>query len=136
MSDKLPSEVAKCASIRGNEYAWNVFSFPEALAKAKGHGYACLGGQFQFRLADGSTCEMYWLSVDSADRIAGETWAEYSHRSCAEVLSHFQKRIAETDFAKEAASWPLPIQHDQDLVFVAYFVTEADLAEIAAQKTL
>jgi len=65
-------------------------SFPSALAKAQAGGYACLGGQFQFRLDDGSTCEMYWLNADSTERTGGETWADYSRRSCAEVLHRFQ----------------------------------------------
>ena len=136
MNYELPSDVIEGASLQGNEYGWTVASFPDALAKAEAHGYTCLGGQFQFRVPDGGTCEMYWLSADSKDRIEGESWNDYSHRSCAEVLHAFQKRISETDFAKEAAGWPLPIKHEADLVFVAYFVTEIDLADIAAQKTL
>jgi hypothetical protein len=133
---ELPSDVIEAASLTGNEYGWTVASFPDALAKAEAHGYACLGGQFQFRVPDGGTCEMYWLSADSHDRVEGESWADYSHPSCSETLAAFRRRIAETDFGKEAASWPLPTNPERDLVFVAYFVTEADLAELVAQKTL
>jgi len=132
--DALPPDVLQGALLRGNEWAWTPSSFPDALKNAEAHGYACLGGQFQFRLTDGSTCEMYWISADSVDRRAGEAWTEYSHRSCAEVLAVFRRRISETDFAKEALAWALPINHQRDLVFVAYFVTEADLAEMAADR--
>jgi hypothetical protein len=125
----LPPEIAQDASFRGNEYGWSVTSFPDALAKAENEGYACLGGQFQFRLNDGSTCEMYWLSADSKERMASESWADYSRRSCAEVLGRFQHLLSSTDFRKEAASWPSEqIDSAKSLVFVAYFVKESDLA--------
>ncbi|MGA9526665.1 MAG: hypothetical protein WBS24_00980 [Terriglobales bacterium] len=121
------------ATLRSNEYAWTISSFPDAVALAVAHGYGCLGGQFQFRLADGSTCEMYWLNADSKERLEGESWLDYSRRSCLEVLEEFQKRLSETDFSKGAAKWRLPINFADDLVFVAYFVTETELAEISSQ---
>ena len=123
------------ASTRGDEYAWTVSDLPNALVNAEAHGYACLGGQFQFRVPSG-TCEMYWLSADSSDRQKDESWEQYSYRSCREVLEKFRKRVAETNFAKEAETWQLPVNAVNDLVFVAYFVTEAGLAEIAAHKNV
>ena len=134
MDQMLPPDVIQGASLRGNEYGWIVSSFPEALMNAKSHGYACLGGQFQFRLPDGSTCEMYWLDADASERHEDENWTQYSQRSCTEVLQKFQKRIEMTDFGKEANQWRVPIDPDRDLVFVAYFVSETDLAKIASQK--
>lgn len=122
--DDLPVEITQEATLRGNEYAWSVSAFPNALSKAEVYGYACLGGQFQFRLDDGSTCEMYWLDADSDDRADGESWTDYSHRSCSEVMHKFQERISETDFGKEASIWPMQIDAVKNLVFVAYFVTE------------
>ena len=97
--DDLPSDVVEGATIRGNEYGWSTISFPAALQRAEAHGYACLGGQFQFRLDDGSTCEMYWLSADSKERLPGESWADYSRRSCSEVKQNFQRLMSETDFS-------------------------------------
>jgi hypothetical protein len=116
--------------LRGNEYGWTISSFPDAVAKAEALGYACLDGQFQFRLND-SICEMYWLSPGSGDRLPSESWADYSKRSCSEVLKGFQHLVATTDFEKEAASWRAPIDPIKHLVFVADFVTEGDLAELA-----
>ena len=110
-------------------------SFPLALDKAEAHGYACLGGQFQFRLADGSTCEMYWLSADSKERLSGEPWAEYSRRSCSEVKQNFERLISETDFTKEASRWRLPSTVAENLVFVGYFVTELELETLKLSKT-
>jgi hypothetical protein len=132
MEHKLPPEIVKGARLRGNEYGWEVLSFPEALTSAIVQQYACIGGQFQFRLETG-TCEMYWLSADSDSRRAGEAWVEYSERSCSEVRSGFEKLISETDFRKQAEEW-LPVREAmaqgidpiQRLVFVAYFVDEAE----------
>jgi hypothetical protein len=53
MDDVLPPDVLQGAALRGNEYGWSVSLFPNALARAEALGYACLGGQFQFRLDDG-----------------------------------------------------------------------------------
>jgi hypothetical protein len=131
----LPPDISRGATLRGNEYGWTVSSFPDALASAQAHGYACLGGQFQFRLDDGSTREMYWLDANSKERANGESWVDYCHRSCSEVLNRFQHLASATDFTKEASSWPsVQIDPTKSLVFVAYFVTENELAELAKKR--
>jgi hypothetical protein len=127
----LPADIARGASLRGNEYGWQVSAFPEALANAKSQGFACLGGQFQFRVSDG-IYEMYWLSADSTDRRAGEAWPDYSRRSCSEVLIKFEALASKTDFAKEATNWRLDASAAQTLVFVAHFVTESEFAQLRA----
>lgn len=131
---KLPPEITQGATARGNEYGWSLDAFPQALLKAQGLGYACLGGQFQFRLDDG-TYEMYWLSADSNDRRRDESWIEYGRRSCEEVLGRFKATVERADFPKEASSWPSlatamaqGLNIANHLVFVAYFVTEAESA--------
>jgi hypothetical protein len=78
----LPPDISQGSALRGNEYGWTLSSFPDALARAEAHGYGCLGGQFQFRLDNGRTCEMYWLDADSKERGYGESWVDYCHRSC------------------------------------------------------
>ena len=126
----LPPDISQGANLRGNEYGWSISSFPGALASAEAQAYACLGGQFQFRLDDG-TCEMYWLNADSKQRAHGESWVDYCHRSCSEVLNRFQHLASATDFKKEATSWPsVQIDPAKSLVFVADFVTEDELAEL------
>ena len=113
------------ASLRRGEYGWSVSSFPDALTKAKASGYACLGGKFQFRLADGPICEMSWLRVDSNERAAGESWSDYCRRSCSEVLNRFQHLASETDFRKMTENWPfLPFDLTSSLVFVPYFIAD------------
>jgi hypothetical protein len=130
----LPPEISEGATARGNEYGWTLDAFPQALLKAQVLGFACLGGQFQFRLDDG-TYEMYWLNADSTERREAESWAEYATRSCDEVFGRFKAAVASTDFPKEASSWPTlatamaqGLDIPKHLVFVAYFVTEAESA--------
>ena len=127
----LPPVVLEGATLRGNEYGWSLSSFPQAVARAEANGYACLGGQFQFRLEDGSTCEMYWLNADSEERATGESWPNYAHRSCSEVLDAFRHLFSGTDFRKEASNWSVQINPERDLVFVAYFVTENEWASLS-----
>jgi hypothetical protein len=41
-------------------------------------------------------------------------------------LQKFQRVVTETNFGKEAASWPLQIDPIRNLVFVAYFIRESE----------
>ena len=132
MEHTLPSEVLIGAHLRGNEYGWDLSSFPTALSRAEKLGYVCLGGQFQLRLED-STCEMYWLNADSKDRQTGEEWSSYCRRSCTEVRQSFERLVSETDFREQAGGWPhlrqSSIQESNEmerLVFVADFVNAAE----------
>lgn len=126
----LPAELVEGTSVCGNEYGWPPRLFPEAAHRAESLGYACLGGQFQFRGPFG-TCEMYWLSADSKERQSGERWTAYCRRSRAEVLDAFRHIMDQTDFNREAMQWPALKTEEElgfdvlgALVFVAYFVTE------------
>ena len=131
LDDGLPTDIREGATLRGHEYGWSLSAFPNALARAEVRGYACLGGQFQFRLEDGSTYEMYWLNADSTERMDAESWRDYSRRSCSEVAQGFQHLISHTDFSKETSNWPdVRIDATNSLVFVAYFLTEADWANL------
>lgn len=73
---RIATKIAEDAHLKGNEYGWEASFFPAALANAQTLGYACTGGQFQFRL-DNGTCEMCWLSADSDPRHGAESWANY-----------------------------------------------------------
>ena len=133
--NSLPADLLDGATLRGNEYGWVPKSFASVVAVAADHGCACIGGQFQFRLPD-ATCEMYWLNADSAERASGESWSEYSRRSCDEVRMGFNRLMQSTDFRIQASQFdflkqkldagfdPVPT-----LVFVAYFVTEQQTTE-------
>jgi hypothetical protein len=134
MSFLLPPQLTEGASLRVNEYGWPISAFPEALAKARSLGFACFGGQFQFRLPD-STCEMHSLKADPTDRRDHEPWSDFSNRSCSEVMSKFEDIISKTDFVKEAANWKLDARTVETLVFVAYFESEKTSAEIPTSDT-
>jgi hypothetical protein len=123
----LPPEITKGATLHGNEYRWKPTAFPDALRNAETLGYGCLGGQFQFVWANDpkyNKYELYWLCADSSPYVKGEPWPEYCHRSCSEVLDVFRRLMAETDF-RAKVPW---INPTSELVFVAYFVTEAEIA--------
>jgi hypothetical protein len=63
-----------------------------------------------------------------------ESWDDYRRRSCSEVREKFGQLISSTDFRKEALAWRLGDTATDHLVFVAYFVTESDLADLATVK--
>lgn len=129
----LPTDLLEGATLRGNEYGWRPECFPNALTIAEAAGYACVGGQFEFRLLD-ATCEMYWLAADADERVHGESWSDYCRRSCGEVRERFDCLMQSTDFRDQASGFqflkaklaagfdPLPT-----LVFVAYFVAEEQM---------
>ena len=128
----LPLELVTGASISGNEYGWPPDLFPDAARRAGALGYACLGGQFQFRAPVG-VCEMYWLSADATERQPGEDWRVYCERSRTEVLDKFRQIMTRTDFLQEALQWaPLKAEIERGidvlatLVFVADFITEPE----------
>jgi len=132
----LPREIATGAELRGSEYGWRVTAFPSAVIAAKRLGYACLGGQFQFR-SSSSIHEMYWLCADSSPRRDAEPWSDYAVRSCEETMQRFQHLLGTTDWMREAEGWPglaeeLPSASKpaDALVFVAYFVTEIEAGRL------
>ena len=133
----LPNDLAAGAHFADREYGWSIAAFPTALAAAKRLGYACLGGQFQFRAGDGSVCEMHWLGADSSDRRSGESWSSYVDRSCGEVEKEFQRLVNTTDFQKEgrrcADGSSGSSQLNRSLVFVAYFVTEEEFSNLRVE---
>lgn len=61
----LPADLLARASLRGNEHAWPVDDIPEVIEAARRANLVSVGGQLQFRLPDGGTCECYWVEVDT-----------------------------------------------------------------------
>jgi hypothetical protein len=123
----LPFSVLEKATLRGKEYAWPLSVVEEAVTAAKTCELANLGGQAQFRIPEG-TCELYWLSMDSGERLPDERWDEYVTRSANEVLAQFIALQERTDFIKEALAWDVlkqlhaqGVDLNQYLCFVLYF---------------
>ena len=73
----LPADVKENATLRGQEYAWSPDTFIEILHRTARHGLACAEGQFQFRIADEPTCEMYWMDIDTGGRNSSESWTDF-----------------------------------------------------------
>ena len=61
----LPPVLLGRASLVGNEYAWRVDDIPNVIEAARAANLVSIGGQLQFRLPDGGTCECYWVQVDT-----------------------------------------------------------------------
>lgn len=127
----LPPHLLAQAVQSGSEFGWRSSDFPAVLRSAAAEGFACLGGQFQWVLSDG-TCEPYWLNADARPKLPAESWAAYVRRAEAEVEEGFALLLRTTDFDTEAEKWPhLREKKEQGvpvndyLVFVAYF-TEAN----------
>src|SRR5262249_53618034 len=124
-----PSVLGK-ATLRGKEYAWPVAAVEEAVTAAAAAGLAIVGGQFQFRIPEG-TCELYWLSADSSEQLGDEPWESYVNRSAAEVLDQIAAIRQRTDFGSEALQWPVlaklhaqGVDLNQYLCFVLYFASK------------
>lgn len=123
LADSIPS---------GNELGWRKEKFLAVLNGAATEGFACLGGQFQWVLPDG-TCEAYWLNADSSPRETAEPWRAYVKRTEVEVSNTFESLLRTTDFNAEAERFEFlkekkatGIAVDQYLLFVAYFVAADD----------
>lgn len=128
----LPQNIRQRAAVSsGGEHAWRQQDVEKAIVAARDAGLACLGGQVQFQLPEG-TCEAYWLNYDTGDRRAGEPWSDFVRRSAAEVLTSVHRLCRETDFRQAALEWDFirqrveseqldPIQH---LWFVLYFKSD------------
>lgn len=133
----LPDSVIRKASTPEHEPAWRMPDVEEALEAARQAKLACLGGQPQFRLLDG-TCEAYWLDYDPAERHPDETWASFVDRTAHETLIRFRKICQETDFREEAKTWSFLFQKMEteaydpiaDLWFILCFVAEAEYLEL------
>ncbi len=125
-----PESVLYGATLHANEYCWKPENFIRALGEAVDRGLACIGGQFQFQLPDG-TCELYWLEADSTPMKANEAWSSYVARSASEVKAKFEEIRRTTDFSAEADKFDFLREkieegvniHDA-LWFVAYFESE------------
>ena len=99
---RLPKEVLDRASLRGNEYAWRVDDIPHVISAARDANLLNVGGQLQFRLSDGGTCECYWVDVDALRSIPGDKdWESRVVQSAITTLADFKKLQTTYDFVAE-----------------------------------
>ncbi len=98
----LPAEIVCRASLRGNEYAWPLDDIPLVIDAARQANLLNVGGQLQFRLPDGATCECSWVEVDTYRTIAKTLeWPERVRGSASEALEQFSKLCDEFDVVAE-----------------------------------
>lgn len=126
-SGELPLHLLIRAVKSGGEFGWRKEDFLAALHEAASEGFACIGGQFQWVLPDG-TCELYWLNADASPRIPNESWASYVKRSEEEVEKGYECILRTSDFNEESNKFDFlrekkaeGISLDEYLVFIAYF---------------
>ncbi len=99
---RLPKELLERASVRGNEYAWSVADIPKVIDAAQKAGLVSIGGQLQFRLRDGGTCECYWVEVDTDKTMPSAlSWDDRVARSAEIAAADFERLKAQYDFLEE-----------------------------------
>ncbi|WP_281541579.1 hypothetical protein [Maribacter aestuarii] len=69
----LPTKILQKAILSGEEYGWKRTDFREVIDKAVEVGLGIIGGQVQYKFADG-TCELYWHKYDTTGRKSRESW--------------------------------------------------------------
>jgi hypothetical protein len=98
----LPSDILERASRRGNEYAWRIHDIPDVIAAARAANLVSIGGQLQFRLPDGGTCECYWVDVDTYKSVdKALPWVERVSRTAEVALADFDALQKRFDFIAE-----------------------------------
>ena len=98
----LSPDIIQRASLAGSEYAWRIQDIPEVIAAARAANLISVGGQLQFRLPDGGTCECYWVDVDtykSVDRAL--PWTVRVNRTAQVALRDFETLQQRFDFVAE-----------------------------------
>jgi hypothetical protein len=98
--EKLPQEILNRATLRGKEYAWRPVDIPDVIEASRLLGLKSLGGQLQFRLPDGGTCECYWVDV-TVETPAMASWSEEVDAAAETALAAFEQLQSDYDFIDE-----------------------------------
>jgi hypothetical protein len=99
---RLPEDVIVRATLRGNEYAWRVGDIPTVIEAAKSANLINVGGQLQFRIPEGGTCECCWVEVDTYKEVSADLlWADRVSATAASALSQFRRLCTDCDFVAE-----------------------------------
>lgn len=98
----LPPDILQRASLAGSEYAWRIQDIPDVIAAARAANLISVGGQLQFRLPDGGTCECYWVDVDTYKSVdKALPWSERVNRTAEVALRDFEALQERFDFVAE-----------------------------------
>lgn len=121
----LPPEILQRASRRGNEYAWRIQDIPDVIAAARAANLISTGGQLQFRLQGGGTCECYWVDVDTYKSVdKALPWRERVSRTAEVALRDFEELQQRYDFIAEGRVGFA--EHLDSMCFVWYVRGEGD----------
>lgn len=102
MINKLPREILDRSTLRGNEYAWAIDDVPQVIKACEAADLVNVGGQLQFRLPDGETCECYWVEIDALKQVEpGLTWSRQVEQSAQIALRDFAELTRSSDFLAE-----------------------------------
>jgi hypothetical protein len=100
----LPKDLLSRSSLRGNEYAWKILDIPEVIEAGRNAGLINIGGQLQFRLPDGGTCECYWVEVDTFKSVPAAislSWEERVAKTADAALEDFASLQKRYNFLEE-----------------------------------
>ena len=121
MCEKLLGlEILNLAIKSGREYGWKRSDVEKVLSAAKSNNLACLGGQIQFIVPEG-TCEAYWLSYDPQDRKFDESWQDYVARSNNEV-NELIKKLSDEIILDATKQWPVLSNYLNNIFEVTCFI--------------
>src|SRR5947209_2773874 len=106
LSEKLlPADIISRATLRGNEFAWPVSDIPAVIEAAKLENLVNIGGQLQFRIPNGGTCECYWVDVDTYKTVPTDLpWADRVSCTASTAIAEFQQLCDKYDFVAEGRS--------------------------------
>jgi len=127
----LSAELLQKASLRGKEYAWPINDIPEVIEAGRKAGLLNIGGQLQFRVTDGGTCECYWIDVDTYKTVSEKLpWNERVNLAADAALRDFQTLKNTKDFIKEGKeSFAKQLNGEnieEVMCFVWYLSTDAE----------
>ena len=102
-AELLPAALLARALLRGNEHAWPVDEIPQVIEAARKANLVSIGGQLQFRLPNGGTCECYWVQVDTYQSVEKSLpWRERVERTAEAGARDFAALRSNVDFLAEA----------------------------------
>lgn len=98
----LPPDILARASPAGNEYAWPIADIPAVIEAARAANLVSIGGQLQFRLPNGGTCECCWVEVDTYKSVDNALpWSERVVRTAEAAARDFTALRDRFDFIAE-----------------------------------
>lgn len=98
----LPKEILGRATLRENEYAWPIAEIPSVIDAARLSNLVNIGGQLQFRIPNGGTCECHWVQVDTYQDVSYDLpWDERVNATAKSAHAQFQSLCRKYDFPAE-----------------------------------